>query len=486
MQHSSSVCTRSEDETPPPVCPCGGVPRLTPAVAASPSIMRPAPHTTVRAKFGSDTGSSSLPAYAAGQGSGSGDPGSGSASPSTTLPLPIYTSPSTNGQGFNLAAGSATSSAASFLPSASSVRQRVFSPASSSGANSSDSALTTPPAGFSVMDVASLERQSGGAAPHAGHDSAASRYEDAEGGFKGTGVSLPGEGLPTDSSAMPAVRRPPPSASVTQKQALITFGAGFVFSLLCSEGYRYVVLVLTLCAVGLLVCKYLSDWLLSKDDGTPEMRRVASPIREGAAAFLQTQYQAIAKLAVVVTVLIFFSFQLRPAHLSGGVNDLSSFTLGLLAAVSFCIGATCSGAAGYVSMVIAAQTNIRVTSAARRGYMEALAICFRGGAFSAILVLTMCVMGVTVLYAVLYTLFGTSVSGVGGIGAGDIPLLCVGYGFGASFVALFMQLGGGIYTKVRARRLRVRSGVRSAELRTSLHARQVYARHAPYPHPLPA
>ena len=101
-------------------------------------------------------------------------------------------------------------------------------------------------------------------------------------------------------------------------------------------------------------------------------------------------------------------------------------------------------------MVIAAMSNIRVTSAARRGYMEALIICFRGGAFSAVLVLALCVMGVTILHSLLTYMFVTHHGDAGnshtGIAAQDIPLLCVGYGFGASFVALFMQLGGGIYT----------------------------------------
>jgi inorganic pyrophosphatase len=136
--------------------------------------------------------------------------------------------------------------------------------------------------------------------------------------------------------------------------------------------------------------------------------------------------------------------------MTGGVNSLSSTTLGTLGALSFCMGAACSAAAGYLSMLIAAKTNIRVASAARRGYMEALAICFRGGAFSAILVLAMCVLGVTLLHSLLHLSYAASAADVAagaGIFAGDVPLLAVGYGFGASFVALFMQLGGGIYTK---------------------------------------
>lgn len=106
-------------------------------------------------------------------------------------------------------------------------------------------------------------------------------------------------------------------------------------------------------------------------------------------------------------------------------------------------GALCSGLAGYISMWVTAQTNIRVAHAARSSYAEALVICFRGGAFSAVLVLVMCLLGISLLYLAVDLIF----VGPGGIAVTDVPLLIVGYGFGASFVALFMQLGGGIYTK---------------------------------------
>lgn len=95
-------------------------------------------------------------------------------------------------------------------------------------------------------------------------------------------------------------------------------------------------------------------------------------------------------------------------------------------------------------MWVAAQSNIRVASAARRTYGEALVLCFQGGAFSAVLNLTLCIAGVTSLYLTLHVIFVTFGSG---LETTDLPMLMVGYGFGASFVALFMQLGGGIYTK---------------------------------------
>lgn len=87
---------------------------------------------------------------------------------------------------------------------------------------------------------------------------------------------------------------------------------------------------------------------------------------------------------------------------------------------------------------VSAHANIRVASAARRGYGEALVICFRGGAFSAVLDLTLCVAGVTLLYVVLHSWYVSW----GELDNTDVPVLMVGYGFGASFVALFMQVRG--------------------------------------------
>ena len=142
--------------------------------------------------------------------------------------------------------------------------------------------------------------------------------------------------------------------------------------------------------------------------------------------------------------MIILSYQFRPQSVEPtGVALLGNFLLGIVAAVGFVVGAVCSAIAGYVSMWVAARSNIRVASAARRTYGEALIVCFRGGAFSAVLNLTLCVAGVTTFYLTLNFTFTSTTN----LTPMDLPMLLVGYGFGASFVALFMQLGGGIYTK---------------------------------------
>ena len=208
-----------------------------------------------------------------------------------------------------------------------------------------------------------------------------------------------------------------------------------------------VVLVSSSCIFGAIASLWLSHSVLSCDDGTPEMRLVSDPIREGAEGFLRVQYTAIAKFAVPLAGLIIFSYQFRPTSEDEavGVAVLGNQVLGFVAAFGFVAGAVCSAVSGYTAMWVAAQSNIRVASAGRRSYGEALVVCFRGGAFSAVLNMTLCVGGELLFYTLLDFVF---VNGGGKINSSDIPMLLVGYGFGASFVALFMQLGGGIYTKV--------------------------------------
>lgn len=204
------------------------------------------------------------------------------------------------------------------------------------------------------------------------------------------------------------------------------------------------VLVFGSCVFGALATLWLGRAVLSCDDGTPEMRAVSDPIREGAEGFLRVQYTAIAKFSVPLALMIVTSYQFRPSPDDPkGIALLGNMMLGVVAALGFIFGAVSSAISGYVSMYVAAQSNIRVASAARRSYPEALVVCFQGGAFSAVLNLTLCVCGVSLLYSILSAIFTTGY----GLKPVEIPMLLVGYGFGASFVALFMQLGGGIYTK---------------------------------------
>lgn len=128
----------------------------------------------------------------------------------------------------------------------------------------------------------------------------------------------------------------------------------------------------------------------------------------------------------------------------GSNQHVSSFALAFLTVLGFLLGAACSGLAGFVGVWISVRCNVRVSSAAARNKAgDALKIAFCGGAVSSIISASMCILGIALLYSILYIVFVSS----GSMPAHMLPLLLVGYGFGASFVALFMQLGGGIYTK---------------------------------------
>jgi K(+)-stimulated pyrophosphate-energized sodium pump len=194
-------------------------------------------------------------------------------------------------------------------------------------------------------------------------------------------------------------------------------------------------LVLGLSLFALVVAVGLARWVLSQDNGTAEMRTISDAIQEGAEAFLRRQYKTIGLLSVVLGALIYVLYAFfREPH----GNEPAATVLALTTTLSFLFGALCSGIAGVIGMFVAVRANIRTASAARSSVDRALRIALRGGAVSGLFVVAMSLLGVGGLYTVLDA-FGFEPT--------QIPLLIVGYGFGASFVALFAQLGGGIYTK---------------------------------------
>ncbi len=196
-----------------------------------------------------------------------------------------------------------------------------------------------------------------------------------------------------------------------------------------------IALVLGISVVALAVALGLARWVLGQDNGTPEMRVISDAIQEGAAAFLRRQYRTIGGLSLVLGLLIYVLYAfVREPH----PGEPTAAVLALTTTLSFLFGALCSGTAGVVGMVVAVRSNIRTASAARSSLNRALQISLRGGAVSGLFVVAMSLLGVAGLYAILDLV---------GFEPTRIPLMIVGYGFGASFVALFAQLGGGIYTK---------------------------------------
>ncbi|PYQ37532.1 MAG: sodium-translocating pyrophosphatase [Acidobacteria bacterium] len=189
---------------------------------------------------------------------------------------------------------------------------------------------------------------------------------------------------------------------------------------------------------SLFVAGYLISWVLKKDTGTPAMREISNAIKEGAEAFLRRQNTTILFLAAMLAALIFVLYGFVRSH-----HDFdpvpSALRLAFWTTLSFLLGAACSVVAGYIGMWISIRSNIRTAAAARTSLNDALRIALRGGAVSGLFVVAMSLFGVGGLYWL--------VSRFTAVPQPQIPLLIVGYGFGASFVALFAQLGGGIYTK---------------------------------------
>ena len=189
---------------------------------------------------------------------------------------------------------------------------------------------------------------------------------------------------------------------------------------------------------AILFALWLARDVLRRDTGTEAMQEVAGTIYEGAVAFIRRQYLTIAGLAILAAVAIGLFIGVFETKAVADTNIFGS-ELGLKTAVAFLVGSAASALSGVIGMLISVRSNVRTASAARRSLVEAVTVAFRGGAVSGFLVVALSLLGVWGIFA----LYG----GLDPGGVRDAPFLIVGFGFGASFVALFAQLGGGIYTK---------------------------------------
>jgi len=190
---------------------------------------------------------------------------------------------------------------------------------------------------------------------------------------------------------------------------------------------NYNILPIVVSILSLGVGAWFARQILRKETGDQKMQKVADAIRVGANAFLKRQYKTIALITILVAAGLFAAYAA-----SGDVPT------GTKTAIAFLIGAASSALAGIVGMSISVRSNIRSAAAAKKGMNDALVVALRGGAVSGITIVSLSLLGIACLFGV-YSLLGYE--------AVKIPSLIVGYGFGASLVALFAQLGGGIYTK---------------------------------------
>ncbi|HLL72767.1 MAG TPA: sodium-translocating pyrophosphatase [Pyrinomonadaceae bacterium] len=195
------------------------------------------------------------------------------------------------------------------------------------------------------------------------------------------------------------------------------------------------VFLISIAALGFAVL--LIKNVLDRDTGSQAMRDISDAIKEGAEAFLRRQNTTIALLAVALAALIFIVYGFVRAH--NAADPINPTGLAFWTTLSFVLGAASSVASGYIGMWVSIRANIRTASAATRSLNGALQTALRGGAVSGLFVVALSLLGVAILFELVRTF--TDVPST------KIPLLIAGYGFGASFVALFAQLGGGIYTK---------------------------------------
>jgi len=197
--------------------------------------------------------------------------------------------------------------------------------------------------------------------------------------------------------------------------------------------------VIAAAIVSLVYAWWLRKGVLSQDKGTEQMQRVWNGIREGALSYLHRQLKTIVPILIVLSILLFFTVYIttpeRGTEVLFGDTAAGRIIVGVGRSLAFILGASFSLIVGQLGMRIAVESNIRVAQATREGenrYNRALTISYRGGTFTGMLTDGLGLLGGTIIF-IIY-----------GIAAPDALL---GFGLGGTLLALFMRVGGGIYTK---------------------------------------
>ena len=181
--------------------------------------------------------------------------------------------------------------------------------------------------------------------------------------------------------------------------------------------------------IALLYTVYKSSWVSKQEVGTERMERISKSISAGAMAFLNAEYKVLAVFVLVVAVLLAVS--------------ADPVTSSWMVSLSFIIGAFCSGLAGFIGMKVATKANVRTTQAARTSLGKGLEVAFAGGSVMGLGVVGLGVLGLSILFIIFGNMFGLE----DGSAVNKVLAIVTGFSFGASSIALFARVGGGIYTK---------------------------------------
>jgi len=192
---------------------------------------------------------------------------------------------------------------------------------------------------------------------------------------------------------------------------------------------EYVIYSIPLLAVvGFLFISWKTSWVNKQSSGDEKMQNIARRIRDGAMAFLKSEYKALSIFVIAVAILLFFK--------STTEADSNGFVV-----VSFITGAVLSGLAGFMGMRIATKANVRTTQAAKSSLGQALGVAFSGGSVMGIGVVSLGIAGLSVLFILFHYVIGTE------WGLSVVLNVISSFSLGASSIALFARVGGGIYTK---------------------------------------
>jgi len=182
--------------------------------------------------------------------------------------------------------------------------------------------------------------------------------------------------------------------------------------------------------IALLFTYIKSAWVSKQDAGNEKMAKIAKHISDGAMAFLRAEYKILAIFVVIVAILL---------GIQGATTEGSS----ALVALSFIVGAICSGLAGFIGMKVATKANVRTANAARESLGKALEVAFTGGSVMGLAVVGLGVLGLSGLFMLYSNIFGIDTQA----NVNTVITVITGFSFGASSIALFARVGGGIYTK---------------------------------------